>query len=183
MEERQVSVDGTTYLLEPPFVVVATQNPIEMEDLSAPEAQRTGSWPASRWISDAEFRARHAESGPQIRWRAATGNRRCCHPGLIEAVKRVYVSPAVKHYIVQVVNAAQLARSPAWRLAPRDVAVAPRQPRLRCTVRSGLRKSGRRRSSRSFRAGTSGVALHRCPACPPNGDRCHRSGDPVCAHS
>src|SRR4051794_39506767 len=31
MEERQVSVDGTTYLLETPFMVVATQNPIEME--------------------------------------------------------------------------------------------------------------------------------------------------------
>src|SRR4029453_4849297 len=41
MEERQVSVDGTTYLLEPPFMVVATQNPIEMEGpYPLPEAQR-----------------------------------------------------------------------------------------------------------------------------------------------
>ena len=41
MEERQVSVDGTTYLLEPPFMVVATQNPIEMEGTyPLPEAQR-----------------------------------------------------------------------------------------------------------------------------------------------
>ncbi len=31
MEERQVTVDGTTYVLEAPFMVVATQNPIEME--------------------------------------------------------------------------------------------------------------------------------------------------------
>ena len=31
MEERQVSVDGVTYALEPPFMVMATQNPIEYE--------------------------------------------------------------------------------------------------------------------------------------------------------
>ena len=41
MEERQVTVDGTTYALDPPFMVVATQNPIEMEGTYAlPEAQR-----------------------------------------------------------------------------------------------------------------------------------------------
>ncbi len=41
MEERQVTVDGTTYHLETPFMVIATQNPIEMEGTYAlPEAQR-----------------------------------------------------------------------------------------------------------------------------------------------
>ncbi|PCR91841.1 AAA family ATPase [Natrinema ejinorense] len=41
MEERQVSVDGTTYDLPDPFVVVATQNPIEQEGtFRLPEAQR-----------------------------------------------------------------------------------------------------------------------------------------------
>jgi MoxR-like ATPase len=41
MEERQVTVDGTTYLLPPPFMVIATQNPIEMEGTyPLPEAQR-----------------------------------------------------------------------------------------------------------------------------------------------
>ena len=41
MEERQVTVDNTTYVLEQPFMVVATQNPIEMEGTYAlPEAQR-----------------------------------------------------------------------------------------------------------------------------------------------
>ena len=41
MEERQVTVDGTTYPLASPFTVVATQNPIEMEGTYAlPEAQR-----------------------------------------------------------------------------------------------------------------------------------------------
>ena len=41
MEERQVTVDGMTYVLEAPFMVVATQNPIEMEGTyPLPEAQR-----------------------------------------------------------------------------------------------------------------------------------------------
>ena len=41
MEERQVTVDGHTYQLEPPFMVIATQNPLEMEGTySLPEAQR-----------------------------------------------------------------------------------------------------------------------------------------------
>jgi MoxR-like ATPase len=41
MEERQVTVDNNTYQLETPFMVIATQNPIEMEGTYAlPEAQR-----------------------------------------------------------------------------------------------------------------------------------------------
>ncbi len=40
MEERQVTVFGTTYKLEPPFFVLATQNPIELEGTyPLPEAQ------------------------------------------------------------------------------------------------------------------------------------------------
>ncbi|MFN8260053.1 MAG: MoxR family ATPase [Chitinophagales bacterium] len=40
MEERQVSVDGTTYPMEYPFMVLATQNPIEQEGTyRLPEAQ------------------------------------------------------------------------------------------------------------------------------------------------
>jgi MoxR-like ATPase len=40
MEERQVTVDGQTYPLEPPFLILATQNPIEYEGtFPLPEAQ------------------------------------------------------------------------------------------------------------------------------------------------
>ncbi|MGB3947238.1 MAG: MoxR family ATPase [Bacteroidia bacterium] len=40
MEERQITADGTTYLLPPPFIVLATQNPIEQEGTyRLPEAQ------------------------------------------------------------------------------------------------------------------------------------------------
>ena len=41
MAERQVTVDGTRYELQSPFIVLATQNPVEMEGTYAlPEAQR-----------------------------------------------------------------------------------------------------------------------------------------------
>src|SRR6201992_3647948 len=41
MEERQVTVDGLTYELQTPFMVISTQNPIEMEGTyPLPEAQR-----------------------------------------------------------------------------------------------------------------------------------------------
>jgi len=41
MEERQVTVDSTTYPLQAPFMVIATQNPVEMEGTyPLPEAQR-----------------------------------------------------------------------------------------------------------------------------------------------
>jgi MoxR-like ATPase len=40
MEERQITVDGQTFRLQPPFMVVATQNPIEQEGTyHLPEAQ------------------------------------------------------------------------------------------------------------------------------------------------
>ena len=40
MEERQITVDGKTYLLPPPFIVLATQNPVEQEGTyRLPEAQ------------------------------------------------------------------------------------------------------------------------------------------------
>lgn len=40
MQERQVTVDGTTYSMEPPFLVFATQNPVEHEGVyKLPEAQ------------------------------------------------------------------------------------------------------------------------------------------------
>jgi MoxR-like ATPase len=40
MQERQVTVDGVTYLLDPPFITIATQNPLEQEGTyPLPEAQ------------------------------------------------------------------------------------------------------------------------------------------------
>jgi MoxR-like ATPase len=52
MEERQVSVDGVTYVLETPFMVIATQNPIEMEGTyPLPRRSATASPRGPRWAT------------------------------------------------------------------------------------------------------------------------------------
>ncbi|HZA05469.1 MAG TPA: AAA family ATPase, partial [Propionibacteriaceae bacterium] len=109
MEERQVSVDGTTYVLESPFMVVATQNPIEMEGTyPLPEAQRDRfmariemGYPTPN--AELDMLESHGSYDPLAALEPVTDGRTI--RGLTEAVKNVYISPAVKHYLVQVVNA------------------------------------------------------------------------------
>ncbi|HEU5483859.1 MAG TPA: MoxR family ATPase [Microlunatus sp.] len=123
MEERQVSVDGTTYLLELPFMVVATQNPIEMEGTyPLPEAQRDRftariaiGYPTPS--SELDMLDSHGTSDPLGDLTPVTDGRTI--KGLIEAVKTVYVSPAVKHYLVQIVNATRTSRDLRLGASPR----------------------------------------------------------------
>jgi MoxR-like ATPase len=123
MEERQVSVDGTTYLLESPFMVVATQNPIEMEGTyPLPEAQRDRfmariqmGYPTP--TSELDMLESHGSFDPLGALQPVTdgGTIRA----LIEVVKSVYVSPAVKHYLVQVVNTTRNSRDLRLGASPR----------------------------------------------------------------
>lgn len=109
MEERQVTVDGRTYKLPSPFMVMATQNPIEYEGtFPLPEAQldrfllriRLG-YPA---IND-EIRILEIQ---QLRHPIETLEPVVSHEELIaaqEAIKNVFVAPAIKRYIVQLTRA------------------------------------------------------------------------------
>ena len=123
MEERQVTVDGTTYVLEPPFMVVATQNPIEMEGTyPLPEAQRDRfmariemGYPTPS--AELDMLESHGSSDPLALLEPVTDG--LTVRGLIEAVKSVYVSPAVKHYLVQVVNATRNSRDLRLGASPR----------------------------------------------------------------
>ncbi len=123
MEERQVSVDGTTYLLESPFMVVATQNPIEMEGTyPLPEAQRDRfmariqmGYPTP--ASELDMLDSHGTSDPLAALTPVTDA--ATLRGLIEAVQTVYVSPAVKQYLVQVVNATRNSRELRLGASPR----------------------------------------------------------------
>jgi len=123
MEERQVSVDGTTYLLEPPFMVVATQNPIEMEGTyPLPEAQRDRfmariemGYPTPN--AELQILDSHGSSDPLNELRPVTDGETI--RGLIETVKTVYVAPAVKHYLVSVVNATRNTRDLRLGASPR----------------------------------------------------------------
>jgi MoxR-like ATPase len=118
MAERQVTVDGVTYVLEPPFIVVATQNPIEMEGTyPLPEAQRdrfmariSMGYPSVS--AELDMLDRHSASDPLLQLRpvadAATVRR------MIATVAAVYASPAVKEYLVDLTTATR--RHPDLRL-------------------------------------------------------------------
>ena len=109
MEERQVTVDGTTYPMPDPFLVIATQNPIEYEGTFAlPEAQldrfllrlRLGyPLPAEEMrILDDQRRVHPVDSIPVV----------CTAEELTRlqaAVREVHVDPSVSEYIVRLVNA------------------------------------------------------------------------------
>src|SRR4051812_47575461 len=104
MEERQVTVDGTTYELTPPFMVVATQNPIEMEGTyPLPEAQRdrfmariSMGYPDPR--AEMDMLETHQSVSPLSAIRPVAGVDEV--RAMIGAVRGVYVSPAVKEYTV-----------------------------------------------------------------------------------
>ena len=109
MEERQVTVDNTTYQLDAPFLVIATQNPIEMEGTYAlPEAQRdrfmarlSVGYPVQ--TAEIAMLDSHTQTNPLDDLEPVTdaGEIR----KLIEIVGAVYVSDAVKRYAVAVTAA------------------------------------------------------------------------------
>jgi len=109
MEERQVTVDGTTYELQSPFMVVATQNPIEMEGTyPLPEAQRDRftarlamGYPDPR--HEMAMLDGHSEHDPLDALRAVSDAAEVRR--LIEIVRKVYVSVPVKQYVIDLVTA------------------------------------------------------------------------------
>ncbi|NLD72078.1 MAG: MoxR family ATPase [Chloroflexi bacterium] len=109
MEERQVTVDDRTYPMPEPFLILATQNPIEYEGtFPLPEAQ------LDRFLM--RISLGHPEPAEEIRILDA---QQFVHPletleQVVEAeellaaqeeVKGVHVDPLIKEYIVAVVNA------------------------------------------------------------------------------
>jgi MoxR-like ATPase len=109
MEERQVTVDGATRQLERPFMVIATQNPLDMEGTyPLPEAQRDRFMARTRvgYPSPAAELAMldtHGASSPQdiLTPAASAGEVRA----LIHAVRDVYVSEAVRQYAINLISA------------------------------------------------------------------------------
>ncbi|HEY6933475.1 MAG TPA: MoxR family ATPase [Marmoricola sp.] len=109
MEERQVTVDGTTYHLEAPFMVIATQNPIEMEGTYAlPEAQRdrfmarvSMGYPVES--AEIEMLSARASVSPLEQLRAVTDAAEI--RSLVAAVGTVHVAEAVQRYAVALTTA------------------------------------------------------------------------------
>ncbi len=109
MEERQVTVDGVTRPLRPPFMVVATQNPLEHEGTyPLPEAQLdrfmmrlTIGYPSrekSLEILDAHGIVSTFESLAPVVTEADVAR-------MIDIAKQVHVAPSLKGYVVDVVEA------------------------------------------------------------------------------
>ncbi len=109
MEERQVTVDGTTYPLPNPFFVMATQNPIELEGtFPLPEAQldrfllrvRLGYPDNSEEISILD---RFQQDDPLLELSSVAAPEEIST--LQQTRKKIFVSHPVKKYIVSIVNA------------------------------------------------------------------------------
>ncbi|MFE6685491.1 AAA family ATPase [Streptomyces sp. NPDC057743] len=109
MEERQVTMDGQTYDLPSPFMVVATQNPVEMEGTyPLPEAQRDRfmarvsiGYPSP--AAELQMLDVHGGASPLERLRPVTHAHEIVQ--LAEAVRGVHVAEAVRRYAVDLVAA------------------------------------------------------------------------------
>ena len=118
MEERQVTVDGRTYPLSPPFMVIATQNPIEMEGTyPLPEAQRdrftariSMGYPSAE--SELAMLEIHGSSSPLESLEPVAQAEDITE--LIAAVRTVHVAESLKQYVIRLVAATRA--SPELRL-------------------------------------------------------------------
>jgi MoxR-like ATPase len=109
MEERQVTVDGETFPLPEPFIVLATQNPIEYEGtFPLPEAQldrfllRLALGYPGR-AGELALLDRQARGHPLDALQQVADTRALKHAQ--RAVQEVYADPAVKEYIVLLAEA------------------------------------------------------------------------------
>jgi MoxR-like ATPase len=111
MEERQVTVDTETYQLGTPFIVIATQNPVEHEGTyPLPEAQLDRfmmriaiGYPSTD--VEAEILATHGVASTLEHISPVTDA-----PGVAEMIlqcRQVHVAPAVRRYIVDIVDASR----------------------------------------------------------------------------
>ncbi|WP_300676984.1 MoxR family ATPase [Nocardioides sp.] len=109
LEERQVTVDASTYHLDSPFLVIATQNPVEMEGTyPLPEAQRDRfmakvsiGYPTE--AAELAMLTRHAASNPLDSLSPVTDVEEVRR--LVSAVADVHASEAVQRYVVTLVSA------------------------------------------------------------------------------
>src|SRR5262249_34089249 len=110
MQERQVTIEGRTTLLDPPFLVIATQNPIEYEGTyPLPEAQldrfllRTGIGYPDRDNEWQVLERRVERRVDEIELDQVVDRETLL--GMQRAVEDVYVAQSVGYYMVDVVNA------------------------------------------------------------------------------
>lgn len=138
MEERQVSVDGMTYQLASPFIVIATQNPIEMEGTYAlPEAQRDRfmtriamGYPDEaselQMLNSRDTTIPLSQIGPVV-----TAERLRT---MIDAVRTVFASAPVKQYALDIVRATREEKDFRLGASPRSTLQLVRASKARAAI-------------------------------------------------
>jgi MoxR-like ATPase len=123
MEERQVTVDGVTYPVDAPFLVLATQNPIDMEGTyPLPEAQRdrftariSMGYPDRR--AEIQMLGEHAALDPLDSLRPVSDAAEV--RSLISGVRAVHVADSIKAYAVDLAAATRGASDVRLGASPR----------------------------------------------------------------
>ena len=138
MEERQVTVDGTTYRLEQPFMVVATQNPVEHEGTyPLPESQLDRflmrvsvgypSRTAEVGILDSHGKEDLLESiGPVATVKDVLA--------MAEAAREVHVAPSLQGYLVDLAETTRRHPALALGMSPRATLALQRASRARAAA-------------------------------------------------
>ena len=139
MEERQVTVDGVTHAMPKPYIVLATQNPIEYEGtFPLPEAQ------LDRFLL--RMRLGYPSASDEIR---IMDDQRLQHPleGLTavasgdevlqmsEAVRQVFISEVVKKYIVDLSTRTRTSQDVYLGASPRGSLFLSRAAQARAALR------------------------------------------------
>jgi MoxR-like ATPase len=124
MQERQVTIEGRTNPLEPPFLVIATQNPIEYEGTyPLPEAQldrfilRIGIGYPSRDDEWALLERRLQRGFDEVRLDPVTDRRGLLE--LQESIEQVHVSEPIGTYIVDIVSSTRTSQRVQVGASPR----------------------------------------------------------------
>ena len=123
MQERQITVDGETYPLPRPFVVLATQNPIELEGtFPLPEAQVDRflmqldlGYPSE--TEEDEILLRYQREDPMLELQPVTSAAEVLE--VQQQVQEIHVTADVRHYILKVVRATRDHEAVALGVSPR----------------------------------------------------------------
>jgi MoxR-like ATPase len=139
MQERQVTIEGTTHRLEPPFLVIATQNPIEYEGTyPLPEAQldrfllRTAFGYPEREDELQVLRLRIERQQDEVELRAVVD--RATLVEMQHAVEQVYVADSIQAYCVDIVAATRASQSVAVGASPRGTLALLKLARSRAAL-------------------------------------------------
>ena len=138
MAEGQVTVDGTTYQLADPFIVIATQNPIEHEGTyPLPESQLdrflmrvSVGYPSPE--AELEILETHGDHDALVDIAPVISAKQV--EGLAAAARGVHVAPGLKGYLVDLANASRRHPHLALGMSPRATLALQRVARARAAA-------------------------------------------------